>query len=152
MGVSLLLCSLLVLFILVASLVPDQPNVWSDGSPCPTGVSSSGTGFFGSRWRQRSWLEGGVKDACAHGGNMSSRASRQRWSQPCITAVMWGLRSTKPDGDRRRPTEEEEEAGLETFSGLWAPTPLPPGMRPASLAEPPGAQEAGPEAHRGAVW
>ena len=29
-----------------------------------------------------------------------------------------------------------EEAGLETHSGLRAPTPLPPGMRPEPLSEP----------------
>ena len=41
----------------------------------------------------------------------------------------------------QKKTTEKGEAGLETHSGLRAPTPLPPGMRPASLAEPPGAQE-----------
>ena len=33
-------------------------------------------------------LEGGANDACAHGGNMGSRASVQRLFPPCITAVM----------------------------------------------------------------
>ena len=46
----------------VASLVPDQPNVWSDGSLVldrVTGVSSSGAGFFAhqpvSCWDHRYW-------------------------------------------------------------------------------------------------
>ena len=44
-----------------------------------------------------------------------------------------------PRGQKK--TTEEEEAGLETHLGLRAPTLLPPRIRPASLAEPPGAQE-----------
>ena len=39
-----------------------------------------------------------------------------------------------PRGQKK--TAEVEEAGLESHSGLRAPTPLPPGMRPAPLAEP----------------
>ena len=46
----------------VASLVPDQPNVWSDGSLVldqVTGVSSSGAGFFAHQsvnfWDDRWW-------------------------------------------------------------------------------------------------
>ena len=46
----------------VASLVPDHPNVWSDGSLVldqVTGVSSSGAGFFGHQsvnfWNDRRW-------------------------------------------------------------------------------------------------
>ena len=46
----------------VASLVPDQPNVWSDGSLVldqVTGVSSSGAGFFAHQsvnfWGDRRW-------------------------------------------------------------------------------------------------
>ena len=45
-----------------ASLVPDHPNVWSDGSLVldqVTGVSSSGAGFFarqaGDCWSNRRW-------------------------------------------------------------------------------------------------
>ena len=46
----------------VASLVPDQPNVWSDGSLVldrVTGMSSSGAGFFAHQpvacWDRRRW-------------------------------------------------------------------------------------------------
>ena len=46
----------------VASLVPDHPNVWSDGSLVldqVTGVSSSGAGFFAHQsenfWSDRRW-------------------------------------------------------------------------------------------------
>ena len=39
-----------------------------------------------------------------------------------------------PRGQKK--TAEVEEAGLESHSGLRAPTPLPPGMRPEPLAEP----------------
>ena len=46
----------------VASLVPDQPNVWSDGSLVldqVTGISSSGAGFFAHQsvnfWDDRRW-------------------------------------------------------------------------------------------------
>ena len=46
----------------VASLVPDHPNVWSDGSLVldqVTGVSSSGAGFFAHQsvnfWNDRRW-------------------------------------------------------------------------------------------------
>ena len=92
-------------------------------------------------------LEDGVKDACAHGGNTSSRASSQRFSQPCITAVMWG--SAQHEAPRGQKKTEEEEAGLETHSGLRAPTFLPPRIRPASLAEPPGhrSESRGPAPH-----
>ena len=44
-----------------------------------------------------------------------------------------------PRGQKK--TTEVEEAGLEKHSGLRAPTPLPSETRPASLAEPLGAQE-----------
>ena len=30
------------------------------------------------------------RDACARGGDTRRTASKQRWSQLCITAVMWG--------------------------------------------------------------
>ena len=63
------------------------------------------------------------------------RASKQRWSQPCITAVMCGPRSSEPYGDRRRPPRWRRQ-GSRTHSGLRAPTPLPRGMRPEPLAEP----------------
>ena len=46
----------------VASLVPDQPNVWTDGSLVldqVTGVSSSGAGFYAHQsedcWSGRRW-------------------------------------------------------------------------------------------------
>ena len=44
--------------------------------------------------------------------NMSSRASRQRWSQPCITVV----RSTKPHGDRRRPPRRRRQGSRRTLA------------------------------------
>ena len=44
-----------------------------------------------------------------------------------------------PRGQEKRAGREE--AGLETHSGLRAPTPLPPGMRPAPLSEVAGPQK-----------
>ena len=43
-----------------------------------------------------------------------------------------------PRGQEKRAGREE--TGLETHSGLRAPTPLPPGMRPAPLSEVAGQQ------------
>ena len=73
---------------------------------------------------------GGLDDACARGGDTSAL----HHSRDVGPAKYEALRGQKK-------TTEVEEAGLESHSSLRAPTPLPPGMRPASLAEPPGAQE-----------
>ena len=74
-----------------------------------------------------------MNDACARGGDTRRRASRQRWSQPCITADVGPAQHEAPRGLKKTT---EEEAGLKTLSGLRAPTPLPPGTRPEPLAEP----------------
>ena len=92
-----------------------------------------------------------------HGDGASGAAKRRRerrlrswWrheAQSVQAAVVSALHHSRDVGPAKnealrgqKKTTEVEEAGLETHSGLRAPTPLPPGMRPASLAEP-GAQE-----------
>ena len=57
-----------------------------------------------------------MDDACARGGDTRRRASRQRWSQPCITAVMWVPRSTKPHGDRRRPPRRRRQGSRRSLA------------------------------------
>ena len=78
---------------------------------------------------------GGVNDACARGGDTRRRAFRHQWSQP-----LHHSRDVGPAKDealrKQKKTAEVEEAGIETHSGLRAPTPLPPGMRLEPLEEP----------------
>ena len=80
--------------------------------------------------RLRSWWRHEAQSVQAA---VVSALHHSRDVEPAKYEALWGQKKTTE--------EEEEEAGLETLSGLRAPTPLPPGMRPASLAEPPGAQE-----------
>ena len=85
------------------------------------------------------------------GAALRRRERRQRaWQRHVRTAVQLALAAklhhsankVEPH-DALRGQEKRagrEEAGLETHSGLRAPTPLPPEMRPAPLSEVAGAQ------------
>ena len=82
----------------VASLVPDHPNVWSDGSLAldkVTGISSSGAGFFAGQsvsfWDARSW---GQVDLTRPVGNVQSCrgfCSVPGPLQSVQRAEMWGV-------------------------------------------------------------
>ena len=72
----------------VASLVPDHPNVWSDGSLVldqVTGVSSSGAGFFAHQsvnlWDDRRW---GHVDLVRLEGDVQSCRGLEGWFQSWV--------------------------------------------------------------------
>ena len=90
----------------VASLVPDHPNVWSDGSLVldqVTGVSSSGAGFFAHQsvtlWDDRRWgqvdlirPEGDVQSCrgfCSFPGPLQSVQRAEMWGVIFGLAVFW---------------------------------------------------------------
>ena len=89
---------------------------------------------------------GGVNDPCARGGDTKRRASRLRWSQPCITAVMWGPRRTKPCG-----TEEDHRGGGGRARDALRPTGTDaPASRDA--ASQPGYRSEHKSESRGTPW
>ena len=80
-----------------------------------------------------------MSDKVAH----QRQASDGRQRQVKVIVAMW-LATLRHSGQPARPVVRgpREEAGHETHSGLRAPTPLPPGERPAPLSEVAGPQRA----------
>ena len=72
------------------------------------------------RSRQRRIERPAGKDACARGGDTSSRASERQWLWPCITAEMWGRRRTRPHGDGRQAVLRRSSSRCRRARTAWS--------------------------------